>query len=200
MKERPILFSDAMVAAILAGRKTQTRRLIGPAYRFLTKGDRLWVREAWANADRMYAHHECDPPSVVAYRADRSAIQWDAQPPRTIPDYDLATWNWDALKWKPSIHMPRWASRITLEVTGARVELLQSITDADAMAEGIVKGEYGYYMPGLGADAAEHTIAFPRFAFGCAWNAINGLKASWDSNPAVKVIEFKRVDREREAA
>jgi len=81
----------------------------------------------------MYAQHENDPPRVVAYRADRSAAHLGV----TISQGDLFSWNWDSLRWRPSIHMPRWASRIMLEVTGIRVERIQEINSNDIRDEGV---------------------------------------------------------------
>ena len=130
MKERPILFSAPMVRALLAGTKTQTRRVIKPRHlAFFNQdaaamlsdwnerplpygktGDRLWVRETWHDASSSL--HSC-----ALYRADGIDLHWD--------------------KWTPSIHMPRWASRITLEITSVRVETLGIISHEDALAEGV---------------------------------------------------------------
>jgi len=140
-------------------------------------GDRLWVRETWADADSMYQGHTNDVPSVVAYRADKNAIQFDAKKPSPVPSWDLKRWDFDALTWRPSIHMPRWASRITLEVTSVRVERLQDITEEDARAEGV---EDRYY----------------RTAFAELWDGINGDRVAWESNPWVWVVGFKRVAAE----
>src|SRR5262245_50360133 len=147
MKERPILFSGEMVKAILDGRKTQTRRLIMHQGRPLDDfafyevdgdevrtesgkqlkckygqpGDRLWVRETW----RVFGGHQYEyqqhQPSVL-YRAD----------------FDLFD---EEGAWRPSIFMPRWASRITLEITKVRVERLDGISEEDAMAEGVQSTE-----------------------------------------------------------
>src|SRR5580692_1161056 len=109
MTDRPIIFSSAMVRALLDGRKTMTRRLATSPLRKTGMGDRLWVRESvWLNQGDVGAGR-------VRYRA-------------TEPDFKGY--------WTPSIHMPRWASRITLEVTGSRIERLQAITERDAQAEG----------------------------------------------------------------
>jgi len=133
MKERPILFNGAMVRALLDGTKTQTRRLVKAKHIFWVENsvvnflegrwkqrplpygqpsDLLWVRETWA-------FHPDFPQSTcrAIYRADRGAEH-------------------DAAKWKPSIHMPRWASRINLEIVSVRVERLNEISEEDAMAEG----------------------------------------------------------------
>lgn len=192
MNEKPILFSGEMVKAILDGRKTQTRRVVKPqppeGYRqwgrcingnvaftdhplqgekgnvinvrgpYGDVGDRLWVRES------MYM----DKDGVWLYSADDDFVGCDR-------DDELAMISWAHHKETehcPSIHMPRWASRITLEITGVRVERLQDITDDDAKAEGV---------GGVGT-------------FGVLWNEINAKRGhSWDTNPWVWVIEFKKV-------
>lgn len=164
MKERPIIFSGEMVRAILAGRKTQTRRVIKPqpviqdGVAFFKTGqrcpygqigDRMWVREAWIRNS-----------GVPAYRADDPS--WPGETP----------------KWKPSIHMPRWASRITLEIVNVRVERLQDITVGDAWAEGCPNSDVNvipdWFIP--------------------LWAGINAARGNgWDDNPWVWAIEFKRV-------
>jgi hypothetical protein len=190
MKERPILFSAPMVRAILEGSKTQTRRVIkwpiidrsmcveldesyGPdlasprdSIDYLSPygkvGDQLWVRETF-----------CDATSAeegrILYRADGDI----------------------ACKWVPSIHMPRKASRIQLAITAIRVERLQNISEADAVAEGCKA------MPGCKwhtfaeADAGipmhDHTA---KDAYMALWETING-EGSWDANPWVWVVDFK---------
>ena len=216
MKERPILFSAPMVNAILNGTKTQTRRVVKkepPAkYKKLgwseqtnkmiplsfcpygQIGDRLWVRETWCDADIFYQSHTNDCPSVVGYRADKSAINFNAEKPYTVPKYDIEQWNWDKVKWKPSIFMPRWASRITLEITNIRVERLNDIGEDDAKSEGVFKSNYNDYF---------HSTIHPitgcyqcwvsaKQAFEKLWESINGA-GSWKANPFVWVIEFKRV-------
>lgn len=195
MKERPVIFNGEMVRAILDGRKTQTRRIIqerhlysggreagnwpvhmpegdeGEKARlwaannspFGAVGDRLWVREAYQgplfNFDQMAAYLEdtskFEHPEFCEYRADGGKT----------PEYYDAD---DNLRygWKPSIHMPRWASRITLEITAVRVERLQDISEADAIAEG----------------GTEH---FNIDWFGPLWASIYGVD-SWNANPWVK--------------
>ena len=186
MKERPILFSAPMVRAILEGKKTQTRRVwkqptslcmkddclyatehdarqsFNPIARdeivcpYGQRGDRLWVREAF---------HICPHHEDYFYRAD---------------DENLPLKCKAHTKWKPSIHMPRRASRITLEITSIRVERLQDISDADALAEGVDQTNTS-----IRGYAAER---FKRL-----WSSINGAD-SWHSNPWVWVIEFKKVE------
>ena len=182
MKERPIIFSAPMVRALLAGTKTQTRRIVKArdlewmdVHQGLREpdnaercpygkpgGDRLYVREAWA-APHAYDH----------------------LPPRLIPQdariHYAATEDRGGLLWRPSIHMPRWASRITLEVTGVRVERLQGISEADAIAEG---ARNSLHLPGG---------RFARENFEHLWWTIHG-DGSWESNPWVWVVEFKAIE------
>ncbi len=213
MRERPILFSAPMVRAILDGRKPQTRRIIRDEWwrcldpededdraQALTMcpygvpGDRLWVRETWGPS---YAQHVSSGRSrtlggtwgcpahpewraCVVYRADGDMPQ--------APD------GYETAGWIPSIHMPRWVSRITLEITGVRVERLQEISEDDARAEGVttsdipvrINGELGT-MHTFGPDAH-------RQAFRLLWDVINGKRAAWASNPWVWVVGFKRVE------
>lgn len=199
MKERPILFSAPMVRAILAGKKTQTRREVNrlnglgsvtcfggsetSGYDFALRdrrdmwnefredellarcpygvaGDRLWVRETWALCINVI-----DGETEAVHKAG----PWRNE-------------NEPSLKWKPSIHMPRWASRITLEVVAVRVERLQDITDKDVFCEGIQQA----VDEGLQGDGSA------RGAFIELWESINGPD-SWPANPWVWVVEFKRL-------
>lgn len=185
MKERPILFSGEMVRAILDGRKTQTRRIYKPKSGFPREdgeitptsaeqwtefgpcpygqpGDRLWVREAW-NQSGMGWRSPGYGLGRMHYRAD---------PDHGWQDY----WG----KWRSPIHMPRWASRLTLEITGVRVERLQEISNADCWAEGM-------------SDATNPQQKLNRRWFSELWESING-PGSWHSNPWVWVINFKRVE------
>lgn len=191
MRERPIIFSGEMVRAILEGRKTQTRRVVKPQppldewgvskpwqtdafevngrdYRcpYGLPGDRLWVRET-------FSPDYFDAQSRHAYRAD-----WTLESGEFVPEP----------KWTPSIHMPRWASRITLEVTDVRVERVQDISNSDIYAEGILPpdpDEPGPYDPDEGA----------RSAFKDLWWSINAKRGyGWEKNPWVWVVEFKRVE------
>lgn len=206
MTDRPILFSGEMVRAILEGRKTQTRRVVkfrpsmlkgltgqvqehfemktvysmprggfvfwsgdpgkefsDAAYQdsdeglrcpYGERGDRLWVRETFSNAE------------PILYRA-------------TLPIYlkDIE------YIWKPSIFMPRWASRITLQITNVRVERVQSISEMDAMNEGLWNG-----YTSTGPDD------YNRRKFAELWDKLNAKRGfGWDVNPWVWVIEFQKV-------
>lgn len=191
--EKPIIFSTESVRAILEGRKTQTRRVVfkdgddinhnpwwcsGSHWQDgdelmkcpWKKGQRLWVRETWAeDTPEPKEAYPCD--LEVVYRADG-----DCQ--------DM----W----WRSPIHMPRWASRITLEVTEVRVERLQKIgkdgrKSHDVLAEGVTRQEIDHQQKFFHPDDS------PAIAFAAKWNAINGKKHPWASNPWVWVIAFKRI-------
>ena len=209
MKERPILFSAPMVRALLAGTKTQTRRPMrvqphdgaevvcddfyptviakngdeepGPevfgawwsdgeeAIRcpYGKPGERLWVREAW-NTSALCRPAITEP---YIYRAD-------------LGPTGVTKW---AASWRPSIHMPRIACRLVLEVTVVRAERLQNISAADALAEGIVDTFGGYGLP----DGSHYHAADPRISYWSLWDAINGA-GSVEANPWVWVVEFRR--------
>jgi len=206
-KEKPILFSAPMVRAILDGRKTQTRRIVKPqpewnglrgnfgeftwgSREMITPyemrklcpygkpGDRLWVRERWA-AWTTPSHEypgDCDqiecPPSEMQERY--GTTRHDCVYFADGPNYS---------KWRPSIHMPRWASRSTLEITDVRVQRLNEISDADAFAEGVAterRRESTWY-----AGKAKEM-------FRDLWSSINGSD-SWDANPWVWAITFKKL-------
>ncbi len=192
MTERPILFSAPMVRAILDGRKTQTRRLAhlppqvaiqigdGPIEPIMTPsrwaevkpGNTLWVREAHYLTDDGHEQYAVYAEDVESVKAHLSQI---AEQERRFPH--LAIWPRHR-KLRPSIHMPRWASRITLEVTAVRVERLQDISEEDAKAEGAP--------PWTGA------LQSYRAGFYNIWNSING-SGSWEANPLVAVISFRRI-------
>lgn len=195
MKDRPIPFSAPMIRAILAGRKTQTRRALkpdlflsasgavvrmasaGPATTGIAEahcpywrepGDRLWVREAF----RLCAEADSIKPrdTDAAYR-----IWYEADAPHQ-PGFG---------KLRPAMFMPRWASRITLKVTGVSVERLQDISEADAIAEG-TPGGHGA-IPGYAYNST------PGEHYRHLWDSING-PGSWSANPLVWVIEFERME------
>ena len=218
MKERPILFSGSMVRAILDGSKTQTRRKVSAyvpsdtswfmthgvqatgmshsarptvevPFKYGKPGDRLWVRETW---------YPNEP--TPWYRADfiERYQAWERDTPEGILRLEDA--------WKPSIHMPRWASRLTLEIVSVRVERLQDISEADAKAEGLKACskdgtliKYGIPdMDGLpgGCDVGwpwGKWDADPRKAYRALWESING-PGSWEANPWVWVVEFKKLE------
>lgn len=218
VKERPILFSAPMVRAILEGRKTVTRRAVkiqprskadigsyglgqpfirhpdvtkpNPECPYGRPGDRLWVRET-TEVD------EQTSPAVrlARYSADREPVLY-----RHLEgdEYDGSVAHWDyPRRSRPSIHMPRWASRILLEITDVRVERLQDISDEQALAEGIIPHVRGgwHWHPHDPANVDDwHQFGFktPFWAFHDLWAGINGQE-NWDANPWVWVVEFKQV-------
>lgn len=204
MKERPILFSGEMIRAILDGRKTQTRRVckaqpenrVHPIY--VTKyawgdkalhpymtdgvqiieycpygkvGDQLWVRETFRQA-----YPKTEYSDGIIYRADKAKSLGMAE---------------YCGKWRPSIFMPRSASRIQLEITNVRVERLQDIEPTDACSEGILP-------LGAGSSFALHHLEYKSIEcgkFADLWDSINAAKHPWESNPWVWVVEFKPVEQ-----
>lgn len=214
IKERPILFSGPMVRAILEGRKTQTRRVVKPQPDYVNSlgvpffpngkgpvdyrlcpygkpGDQLWVREKFevvretcgyevAEYDYFQWEEEIYGPPQEALKdkcprgGERALILYAA-------DEEEPVW-----RWKPSIYMPRWASRLTLEVTGVRVERLQEISNEDALAEGVLGDECLTGKPYF----ADQPL--PCMCYANLWESING-PGSWDANPWVWVVEFRKI-------
>lgn len=228
MKERPILFSGPMVRALLAGRKTQTRRALkpqppaecsihymlgneswlpadertplrhhweawgGPLYEarpakalagsfevrcpYGAPGDRLYVRETWKPHSTFAGLKPRDvPKSRIFYQAD------DAYAPSNTP-------------WKPGIHMPRWASRLTLEITEVRVERLQDCSERDARAEGLQVKDAEWMPSYRGADDLPWRPEFPRDAYFDLWDHINGEGAA-AANPWVWAVSFRVLEQ-----
>jgi hypothetical protein len=203
-RDVPILFSAPMVRAILAGQKRQTRRLLRfpawtlgtdgqptptvlhnlmhaggvaffadgqPRFRMTLRwreGDRLWVKETSYIAPVGFGDRDlCNATDTEGQRRMVGYVaHMDADSERCARDYGV--------KKLPAIFMPRWASRLTLEVTGVRVERLQDITAEDAVAEGIMNQA-------------------PVVEFHELWDLINAKRATWDSNPWVCVVSFARL-------
>lgn len=256
MSERPILMSGPMVRAILAGTKTQTRRVVkspaknmqaagcavikrrepgDPWYgdhvwsmrgrmgvwgdytheRFMqlcpygVPGDLLWVRESWATSTGLDHRKpsEMEKPGVgygwpIWYGADDGAVTWRGSEGGG-PAFTTRG------SGRPSIHMPRWASRITLRVTSVRVERVQDISEEDARAEGVKplgrshRAVYGMTLEGVGpvypAPAADIIAGGESWTTSAArsfrglWESINGAE-SWTANPWVWVVGFERVE------
>jgi len=218
MKERPILFSAPMVRALLAGTKTQTRRvakvestlgidsILAPrragshAATYLLPdqaaeaavccpygqpGDRLWVRETWQgplmNIEEWEKHYFSDADEIPAIFLTPAHCQYAADggpaPEFMTMDDEIVA------RWKPSIHMPRWASRILVEITNVRIERLQDISEADAAAEGVATWAPGALSPdSLGNDPSDQ--------FRWLWTSING-PSSWHVNPWVWALDFQ---------
>ena len=205
MKERPILFNAPMVRAILSNTKTQTRRIFKPDRmtwdangRYTTyamRGGELSTTGSGPFKPSSWLHY-CpygQPGEYRLYVRETWAAPhaYDHLPPRLIPQdariHYAATEDRGGLLWRPSIHMPRWASRITLEVTGVRVELLQDISEADAAAEGARPTLAPLDSVRLGA------VGTAKDGFLQIWESINGA-GSWDANPFVWVVTFRRID------
>lgn len=201
MTERPIIFSAPMVRAILDGSKTQTRRIAsgvaalhaatgeplsrldsaGPrvACPYGKPGDKLWVKETTVNVE----DHGYTGPVYMESDDGRSTMDFGLAP---APD-DCTEVEPHELKLRPSTRMPKSMARIWLEVTGVRVERLQDISAEDAKAEGVECWRNTETLKGLTA-CCEHFYAFEDL-----WKHING-PGSWDANPWVWVIEFRRVE------
>ena len=168
-------------------------------------GDRLWVRETFDIVDDPAAYHKDDGPrEIVEYEGEvyecddavrrgpngeRWVVDYAATPPRRAMDVA------GVRKWHPSIHMPRWASRITLEIESVRVERVQEISGADAVAEGVEQDSFGHYfdyrLPNRYRESVS-SLMTARGSFVSLWLSING-KDSWELNPWVWVLTFKRV-------
>lgn len=170
---------------------------------------RLWVRETWQHApqDRCDCPQPSEPSPCddwsngtgcrsnrgdVIYRADVGDETEERSVVRLARRHGT-----HVVPWRPSIHMPRWASRITLEVTGVRVERLQEISEDDAKAEGVEPWVIGdgwreYGLPPSVEAAGTHPLRSARDSFASLWESING-PGSWKANPWVWVIEFRRV-------
>ncbi len=150
-------------------------------------GDRLWVREAWQEiCEAGDGECHCLPPADEPEPNHRIALRADEG------------WGW-VETWRPSIHMPRWASRLTLEVTGVRAERLQAISQEDARAEGVVPltPPHGSIAPDQKLSSGERFGDAPhRCAFACLWDEINADRGcGWDINPWVWVVEFRRIEQ-----
>ena len=241
MIARPILFSGPMIRALLDGKKTQTRRTVNPqpfatvnqncvtgewAQIWYTEdhrrdptvehikplkcpygkpGDLLWVRESivqstWSSGPDQQGEYQEGWGSGAKYKAD------GAKPGRDNYGNNFSS--------RPSIHMPRWASRLTLEITGVRVERLKDICETDAIAEGCYFTDYGRrcFHQGQGdittcpgkpehhpqregwmwapTRSSDECLGSARNAYGNLWESING-PGSWDANPWVWCLSFK---------
>lgn len=228
MKERGMIFNSEMVRAILDGRKTQTRRPIKWKQTRFTEigeredggywpwsedaehacdfwhpcpfgavGDRIWVRETFCPVDDTQYGGE----KWVDYRA---TPKFEASHPA---GWDSAPNDAEALKWRPSIHMPRWASRILLEITDVRVERLNAISEEDAQREGVHTEVWDQTVVARNYAARDEFFQFwsedmphyvemnqlYRSSFRSLWESIYGAE-NWLANPWVWVIEFKHVE------
>lgn len=206
MKERPILFTAWNVRGILEDRKMHTRRVVKHPFRmslfncpYGKIGDRLWVRETWA----VQRHEPCLPHERDWQELHSPTIRYLADGATQRVQGDRATgvgiYHGPVEKSRPSIHMPRWASRITLEIIDVRVQRVQDISEEDAIAEGIrelplQKGEPDAWWCAdpLGNPSMHYRT--PRAAFAALWDAINAKRGfGWNANPHVWALTFKRV-------
>jgi len=217
MIELPILMNTEMVIATLEDRKTCTRRPIKKPFEihangYITRpvgnerlcpylcpcgriGDLLYVRETWkfigTNMNRLgRTHYQQD--GIFKYKADNEQVQI------TRPWEDIEKYMTKGTNWKPSIHMPKWAARIWLEITDMRVERVQDITEEQAINEGISF----QYKDGLtshdfyGTSSDNFDIMAPN-AYTAYINLWNSIYNNWSDNPWVWVIEFKRIENEK---
>lgn len=211
--DRPILFSAPMVRAILDGKKSETRRVVKPQPRpdlyygylpwpndescitwddvladteYYVKcghcpfqvGMDLWVRETWGFSAKLPA-------------STKDELSWLAYPELRAYRADNPEGNWC---WRPSIHMPRWASRLTLEITQVRVQRVQEISDEDAMAEGVTPDPSRLDPYSVWPAPISHHSAFREL-----WDSINGGRGySWESNPYVWCVSFRVVTRQED--
>lgn len=210
-RDSPIFFNGAMIRAVLDDHKFQTRRLVkmrhfglpriawdkpvdGFVEGFLKNaplpglvkqcpygqpGDLLWCRETWRPVvdEQLW---DC-----IEYRADGARIKPEVPGDNTGFQFSVAC-DADDGRWRPSIHMPRWASRMRLEIGDIRMERLQNLSEEDAKAEGIVPAPGGSWS-GAEGQAAPTAIA----AYRLLWESIYG-ECSWDANPWVWVIGFRK--------
>lgn len=218
VRERPILFSSPMIRALLDGRKTQTRRIVKPqpidiicprpGHRdTMTRfhgGRRCWAAKYNAIGEsgggKMIYSRLGEVGEHLWVRETFAPCLGGAEGPMNPTLYKSdAKDGYEKLNWKPSIHMPRWASRITLQIDAVRVERLNDISEMDAGAEGIYEvrrcitdGPTGY-----GKSGTDPQRSFPTRvrAFHALWETIHGIK-SWHENPWVWVISFYRVTKE----
>jgi hypothetical protein len=224
MKERPLLFSASMVLALLAGRKTQTRRLakvrkhpdffcemtpgelwheeqsvIERACPYGAPGDRIWVKETHRFLRESFGLMEPQTSVSCQYRASEHVCDWSYWKVVASATQDTLPNGWSKMDrrigqmrgftipkpvaWRPSIFMSRWASRLTLELTAVRLERLQDISEADAIAEGI---------PAVSLHDLDADSIAPSAHYRALWEQINGAR-SWAKNPWVWVLTFRKV-------
>lgn len=220
MKERPILFSAPMVRAIIEGRKTQTRRVVKPEWwrcldpddatdresavamcPYGVPGDRLWVREAWRTSEKLDSNNARE----IAAKCEDAGYYAPWAPVEYLVDGERH--NWTGPEWgnpgrvRSARFMPRWASRITLEIESVRVERVRDISEGDAEAEGTsfceACGDCGWINSGPdgGYQCSDSRCGESNIdGFHRAWDSINAARGfGWDANPWVWALEFRRV-------
>ena len=235
MPEKPRLFNQAMMEALLAGRKTQTRdpanwlrgfgkisdltRTEHGSWEFrdehgilLTShekalralrlryqvGDVMWCRETWAHCQPVLNIRKQDGRAITEisdgyaeYKADGFDTIQDLKDHRRLVDgHEIMV---DGDKWRPNIHMPRWAARLFLQVTDVKLERIQNISEEDAKAEGIYCGTNGHYADYPSGQTCPGW-ASPRESFRTLWDSIYAKRGlGWNDNPVVAVYTFKVV-------
>lgn len=178
MTDRPIIFSPPMVRALLAGCKTQTRRLATLPLRRVEIGDRLYVREHWKTS----ASYDETAPRDLDRQASILTLADDAVATRRF----MPPWG----RHRQAMHMPRWASRLTLIAEGIVIEPLQSISEADAIAEGIEADGVGWRNY-----TGERSVAWPDLSYQTLWDTLHTVVGErWQDNPSVVALTF-RVER-----
>jgi hypothetical protein len=192
MSSRGIIFSKPMVRALLAGIKTQTRRKLKfqpdqpaalpplSACPYGKPGDRLWVREAWRTL-RDYDHlppGKMAPDTPVLYEADRD---------RSVPSFEPG-------RLRQGMFMPRWASRMELEITDVRLQRLQDISEQDAAAEGVQVVRDGVTEDDYLADEEDEDLLGAVDLYRAVWESLHGV-GSWDQNPWIWVVTIRTVQQ-----
>jgi hypothetical protein len=208
--ERPIIFSSPMIQAILDGRKTQTRRIIKPSLGW----DAMWIpskaNETYKDGVQRYTMKVNSQYSLPYFKCPYGSIGsilWVRETWRPTMNSMPTGWPYDYKAtveadgtpiegpWKPSIFMPREACRIRLEITNIRVERVQDISEADAIAEGVESWFSDLFQETRYKDYETPISDWrnPDSSYRSLWTKINGTD-SWNSNPWVWVVEFKRIE------
>jgi hypothetical protein len=184
--DRGVIFSGPMIRRLLAGDKTQTRRLATSPLRRVAAGDRLWARENWR------AEELPDGLDGVRYQVDDAFAPIENT--RDAADAWLAATRRPAGRWRPSIHMPRWASRLTLIVDEVRFQAVGAISESDALAEGIVPDDKkGFWVPGVehpNKDFPWLSRSTAREMYAAFWDTLHG-SGEWLTNPSVVALTFR---------
>jgi hypothetical protein len=206
MNELGMLFNAPMVRALLDGRKTQTRRPMKKqpeSQPVLCSNVTNGCRPSWVYKTQMGSHYELCPFGDVGDRIWVRETFWHQpasyeeicgvkfQEENEVTLYRADGKDWTGVKWTPSIHMPRWASRLTQEITDVRVQRLQEISEEDAIAEGVHLDEVESYRRQAVVNGFLLRGDSPaRCAYAALWENINGI-GSWDANPWLWAISFK---------
>ena len=192
MNTRGIIFSKPMVLALLAGIKTQTRRKLKfqpdrpnalpplSACPYGKPGDRLWVREAW----RTRQDYDDLPPGKMPHD---TPIQYEADRYRSAAGFEPG-------RLRQGLFMPRWASRMELEITNVRQQQLQDISEQDAAAEGVQVVRYGVKEDDYLADEEDEDLLGAVDLYRAVWESLHGV-GSWDQNPWIWVVTIRTVQK-----